>query len=814
VGQSNHFQMGIGLLDRRDLRNLLIFEIAFFFAYKYGMNLSATAGAPFWFPDSVLLCALLLSRPAIWWIYIVAPLPLRLFVAVTPGLPGWFLLLAFANDSLKGLVGAYLTRQALRGRKIKFDSLPDLWSYLLAAVVLAPVLSGFAGASAWLALGHEFFSTWWKWCLGDALANLVFTPLLLCLAQDWSKFATARAARYLEGLALFSALPFAAHFAYTRGMGRAGLVDPFGYIPLPFLVWAAVRFGPAGASAALSIMSVLSVAAAGANQLEVVGHVTIDATLSIQLFIVVLAIPILLLSVLVEQQRRTEESLRESEERFRSMANAAPVMIWVSGLDKLRSFFNKGWLTFTGHTLEKELGFGWVSGLHPDDRDRCLSTYASSFDARSNFQMEYRLRRADGEYRWLLDSGIPRLAPDMGFAGYIGSCIDITDVKRAQENSLARQKLECIGVLAGGIAHDFNNLLGSILVLAELATTELASGVSPNEELQRIQAVASRGSEIVRELMIYSGQDKVDLERIDVSQLVEETMELIKVSVSKHSVLRTDLKTNLPSVQGSPAQIRQIVMNLIINASEAIGEKGGVINVTTSRVFGGRDLAPNNIADLPGGEYLRLAVSDTGCGMPEAAKAKVFDPFFTTKFAGRGMGLAVVQGIARDLRGAINLVSAPGEGTTFEIFLPCSGENAQSSPVALAQNAGPEAWLPSGTVLFVEDETDLRVAVSKMLRRKGFEVIEAIDGTSAIELMRARQSDIDVMLLDVTLPGLSSREVFIQAQQECPNLIVILTSAYSRESVQATFAGLRIEHYIRKPFQFTDLMGMLQDALS
>jgi PAS domain S-box-containing protein len=541
VGQSKQFQMGIGLSYRRDLRNLLLFEIAFFFAYKYGMNLSASAGAPFWFPDSVLLSALLLSRPGIWWVYIVAPLPLRLLVAVTPGLPMWFLLLAFANDSLKGLVGAYLTRRVLHGRKIRFNSLPDLWSYLIAAVVLAPVLSGVVGASAWLALGHEFFSTWGKWFLGDALANLVFTPFLLCLAQDWPEFAAASASRYLEGLALFSVLPFAAHFAYNQGMGRAGLVDPFGYIPLPFLVWAAVRFGPAGASGALSIMSILSVAAAGASQLEVGGHVTMDATLSIQLFIVVLAIPILLLSVLVEQQRRTEESLRESEERFRSMANAAPVMIWVSGLDKLRSFFNKGWLTFTGHALEKELGLGWTSGLHPDDLSRCLSTYSSSFDARCNFQMEYRLRRADGEYRWLLDSGIPRLAPDMGFAGYIGSCIDITDVKRAQENSLARQKLESVGVLAGGIAHDFNNLLGSVLVLAQLATAELAAGASPNEELHRIQAVARRGSEIVRELMTYAGQDKVDLQRIDVSQLVEETMELIKVSISKHSVLRTDL---------------------------------------------------------------------------------------------------------------------------------------------------------------------------------------------------------------------------------------------------------------------------------
>src|SRR6185437_7775334 len=189
--------MGIDHRYLCDLRSLFLFEIVFFLAYKYGMNLSAAAGAPLWFPDSVLLCALILSRPRIWWAYILAPLPLRLLVAVTPGVPSWFILLAFVNDSLKGIVGAYLTRRALRGRMIRFNVLHDLWLYLIAAVVLAPVLSGAVGASAWFALGHDFLPTWWRWFLGDALANLVCTPLLLCLAQDWQKFAAARAVRYV-----------------------------------------------------------------------------------------------------------------------------------------------------------------------------------------------------------------------------------------------------------------------------------------------------------------------------------------------------------------------------------------------------------------------------------------------------------------------------------------------------------------------------------------------------------------------------------------------------------------------------------------
>ena len=170
----------------------------------------------------------------------------------------------------------------------------------------------------------------------------------------------------------------------------------------------------------------------------------------------------------ITERRENEALLQESEKRFRNMADAAPVMIWVSGPDKLCTFFNQGWLTFTGSTMDEAVGNGWTTKVHPDDRDRCLASYSSAFDARRSFQKECRLRRADGEYRWVLTTGAPRFESDGAFAGYVGSCTDITDVKRAQEEALARQKLESLGVLAGGIAHDFNNLLGSILANSEL----------------------------------------------------------------------------------------------------------------------------------------------------------------------------------------------------------------------------------------------------------------------------------------------------------------------------------------------------------
>jgi two-component system cell cycle sensor histidine kinase/response regulator CckA len=517
----------------------------------------------------------------------------------------------------------------------------------------------------------------------------------------------------------------------------------------------------------------------------------------------------------VTQAKWAQAALQESEKRFRNLADTAPAMIWVTGRDKLATFFNSGWLNFTGSTLKESLGNGWGSKVHPDDREGCFTNYGLAFDARAPYLRESRMRRADGEYRWMLVTGAPRYESNGEFAGYVGACTDITELKRTQEEALAMQKMETVGVLARGIAHDFNNLLGGIVAQAELAVTELEQGESPIDGIQRIRAVAWRGAEIVRELMIYSGQDDATdpFEPVDLSRLVGEMLELLKISVSKHAALKSELHPGALPVQCRPSQIRQIVMNLIINASEAIGQNDGVIKVTTSHAVLPRESSTSGASNLPPGDYAILEVSDTGCGITEEMQAKVFDPFFSTKLAGRGLGLAVVQGIVRDHGGTINLISAPGEGTTFEIFLPCS-ERAESHQGAIVRPSGREEPPASGTVLVVEDEEILRLAVSNMLRRNGFEVIEAVDGHSAIELIRTHHSKIDVMLLDMTLPGMSSREVFEEALHLRPDLNAILTSAYSRETVDASFAGLRVERFIRKPFQFEDLIGVLQDALS
>ena len=511
----------------------------------------------------------------------------------------------------------------------------------------------------------------------------------------------------------------------------------------------------------------------------------------------------------ITERRENEVLLQESEKRFRNMADAAPVMIWVSGTDKLCTFFNQGWLNFTGSTIQDAVGYGWTTKVHPDDREHCRESYCSAFDARRGYQKECRLRRADGEYRWVLTTGAPRFEAG-AFAGYVGSCTDISDVKRAQDEALARQKLEGLGVLAGGIAHDFNNLLGSILATSELVMSELPDNSPAYDGVASIKKVADRAAEIVRQMMAYAGQENTVFEPLDLSDLVQEMLQLLYVSISKRAQLSLDLPRNLPPIRANSSQIRRVVMNLITNASEALGSNEGVISVALAHVRPAQIAFSERMSDTAATDYIRLIVGDTGSGMTEETRAKIFDPFFTTKFTGRGMGLAAVQGIIRDHGGTINVVSVPTQGSRFEVLLPCTNQAARPTRDRLVQTSPALAGSASGTVLVVEDEEELRLAVSKMLRKRGFYVVDAGDGTAGVKLFRANERKIDVVLLDLTLPGMTGREVLEEMRGVRPDLKVIVTTAYSQATAVKTLGGHQAWFYIRKPYRAAELTDLLQ----
>jgi len=395
-----------------------------------------------------------------------------------------------------------------------------------------------------------------------------------------------------------------------------------------------------------------------------------------------------------------------------------------------------------------------------------------------------------------------------------GFVIDITDNKLAEAEKrqmeaqlLHTQKLESLGVLAGGIAHDFNNILMSIIGNADLALRRLNRESPAVDNLQKIGDAAERAADLAKQMLAYSGKGKFVLEHIHLNKLLEDMLHMLQVSISKKAVLRLNLLPDLPTVEADTTQIRQIVMNLVINASEAIGDRSGVIAITT----GSMDCDDNYlksvwlVENLPAGRYVYLEVADSGCGMDRETMSKIFDPFFTTKFTGRGLGMAAVLGIVRGHKGVIKVYSEPGKGTTFKILLPASGR-----PVERANDTVPaDDWKGSGTVLLVDDEESVRAIGVEMIRELGFRVITANDGKEALEMIRAFP-EITVAILDLTMPHMDGEQCFREIRQLAPNVRVIMSSGYNEQDVTQRFLGKGLAGFIQKPYRLSVLMDALR----
>ena len=371
------------------------------------------------------------------------------------------------------------------------------------------------------------------------------------------------------------------------------------------------------------------------------------------------------------EAKRAHEALIESEHRFRALADSAPVMIWTETPDLKRDYFNPRWLEYRGRTLEQESGTGWMEGIHPDDAARTHQNMGQVRRERRPYSVEYRLRRADGRYGWVLGRGVPRFDASGRFLGYIGTCSDIDEIKEADEKLRDLAKLESLGVLAGGIAHDFNNILVGILGSACLLE-EYVPEDSPGRELvMNLQQASDRAARLTRQMLAYSGRGRLYLEPLDLSEQVRGVLTLLKASTSKNVEIRLNLADALPATPVDATQVQQVIANLTVNSAEALSPLGGWIEISTyteqlsanqTDFVAGLDAAP--------GEYVVLQVADNGSGMDAETKSKMFDPFFSTKFAGRGLGLAATLGIMRSHHGAIKVDSNPGEGATFRLYFP------------------------------------------------------------------------------------------------------------------------------------------------
>ena len=391
--------------------------------------------------------------------------------------------------------------------------------------------------------------------------------------------------------------------------------------------------------------------------------------------------------------------------------------------------------------------------------------------------------------------------------------IDITDQKRSEEQLRHTQKLESLGVLAGGIAHDFNNLLVGIMGNASLAAESLPPEHAVRNQLDEIVLAGQKAAHLTRQMLAYAGKGRFVMERLDLSTLIRDTERLLRSSILKNVDLRLDLGADLPCVEADAGQMQQLIMNLVINAAEAIADQQcGTVLVRTSLRRIDEALIGTQLADqeITPGNYVALEVHDSGIGMDEATQARIFEPFFTTKFVGRGLGLSAVSGIVRSHKGALKVKSSPGEGATFQVLLPAISE---SRNIAQSDAAGPRLQ-GSGSVLVVDDESCVRNLAQTVLRKYGYTVLVAEDAVSALELLRQTRQRVGLVLLDLSMPGMSAQQAVQRIQSGWPGTHILLTSGYDEEEVLGQFAETRLAGFLQKPYTSAQLAEKINATIA
>lgn len=411
---------------------------------------------------------------------------------------------------------------------------------------------------------------------------------------------------------------------------------------------------------------------------------------------------------------------------------------------------------------------------------------------------------------------------DGSYDGAVHIVRDITARRHAEDERQRLEtqvqharKLESLGVMAGGIAHDFNNILTTILGNADLAMAEVPPDAAVMENLSQIEAAGRRAAELCRQLLAYSGHGRFMLEQIDLSALLRGLAPQLTQCVSRQATVEYRLADTLPAVEGDASQIRQVVLNLMVNASEALGDGEGLIRVSMhSRFFREADLEAEWTGDHLGeGDYVVMEIADTGCGIEAADLPKIFDPFYSTKFTGRGLGLSAVQGIVRGHGGTLDVESRPGKGTTVRVLLPAVKSPAQTVE-RLGESVPEPPWRGQGTILVVDDDPTLRVLAERMLLRLGFTVLTAPDGQAGVDLFAGRRAGIACVLLDLTMPRMDGSQAFLEIRKLRGDIPVVLCSGYSESEVAPRFAGLGLAGFLQKPYRLESLAAKLREVLT
>lgn len=510
---------------------------------------------------------------------------------------------------------------------------------------------------------------------------------------------------------------------------------------------------------------------------------------------------------------RLYSEVRENEERFRMLLENSSDLIALLDGEGVIIYASPSTERVLGYRVESYTGRLFTDFVHKEDLFELRFLVADLFvNPASQTTMQYRMRHQNGSWRWI-EATATNLLHQPNVQAVIMNYRDITERWRAEEALRQAQKMESLGVLAGGVAHDFNNLLTAMMAQISLASLQLPAASQLRLHVDKALVAAERAADLTRQLLAYSGREQLKMKPIQLNALIHDNLHLFSVAIPKHITLQLNLTEPLPTIDGDLGQIQQIIMNLLINAVEAVGDRPGQITITTAIQtiqVANSGLAKFTVTPLFPGEYVVLQIRDSGQGMDKATLSRIFDPFFTTKFTGRGLGLSAVLGIVRGHRGGLQVESNPGQGTLFHLVFPAG--QTQSPPTFSPIPVEPRSP-PSRTLLVIDDEAPIREAVTDIMALVQISVIVAYDGQNGLTLFRQHQAEIGLILLDLSMPGLSGEETLYQLLALDPQVKIILSSGYSQSEVRNLLNNQRIVAFLQKPFSFQELIEIVQKHL-